>query len=150
MDVPRRRVSKHIRNETALADWQRETLLLRIGVLCRSEYDWAAHVRVARNVGLDEAQIGRIVAGPSSQSDPVERALLSATSEIYRDDTISRRSTLTPSSQPVIAERWWESSPFAIRPNHRTARKSGGHSPDGPRNRGTRCARATAGTTQPD
>jgi alkylhydroperoxidase family enzyme len=89
MDVPRRRVSEHIRNETTLADWQRETLLLRIGVLCRSEYEWAAHVRIARRIGLDEAQIGRIVAGPDSKSDPVERALLIAASELYRDDVIS-------------------------------------------------------------
>jgi alkylhydroperoxidase family enzyme len=90
MDVPRRRVSEHIRNATTLMDWQREVLLLRIGVLCRSEYEWAAHSRIARRLGLKDTQIDHIIAGSGQpSSDPIEDALLRAADELYRDDVLS-------------------------------------------------------------
>lgn len=90
MDRLRRRVSEHIRDATTLSDWYREVLLIRIGVLCRSEYEWAAHSRIGRNVGMSDADLARIVAGPEHPNDdPVEQALLRATDEIYRDDVVS-------------------------------------------------------------
>jgi alkylhydroperoxidase family enzyme len=90
MDVPRRRVSEHIRNDTTLSNWQLELLLVRIGVLGRSEYEWAVHSRAARRAGMEDADIERIVAGPGAAGiDPVDDALLRATDEMYRDDYIS-------------------------------------------------------------
>jgi len=90
MDVLRRNVSEHIRDETTLSDRHREMLLLRIGVLCRSEYEWAAHSRIARAVGLTDDELDRIVAGPEQWTDnAVERALLHAADELYRDDFVS-------------------------------------------------------------
>lgn len=90
MDVPRRRVSEHIRNDTTLSDWQVEVLLIRIGVAGRSEYEWAVHSRAGRRVGMDDADIERIIAGPDHPGgDPADRALLRATDEMYRDDYIS-------------------------------------------------------------
>jgi alkylhydroperoxidase family enzyme len=90
MDVLRRHVSEHIRDETTLSDRQREILLIRIGVLCRSEYEWAAHSRVGRAVGMSESEIARIVAGPGRENDgSIELALLRAADELYRDDFVS-------------------------------------------------------------
>lgn len=89
MDLLRRPVGEHIRGESTLTDQQRELLLLRIGILCRSEYEWAAHYRIGRRIGLSEADIDRIVAGPAAADNPVERALLTATDELYRDFVIS-------------------------------------------------------------
>ncbi len=90
MDLLRRRVSEHIRDATTLSAWHREVLLIRIGVLCRSEYEWAAHSRVGRRIGMEDADIERIVAGPDHPNDdPVEQALLRATDELYRDDLVS-------------------------------------------------------------
>lgn len=90
MDVLRRRVSEHIRNETTLSDWQREVLLIRIGVLGRSEYEWAVHSRIGRSAGMDDADIERLIAGPGHpDSDPLDDALLRATDELFRDDFIS-------------------------------------------------------------
>lgn len=90
MDLLRRPVGEHIRNDTTLTDRQRELLLLRIGVLCRAEYEWAAHYRIGRRVGLSEADIERIVAGPDQgDGDPVENLLLRATDELYRDTAVS-------------------------------------------------------------
>ncbi len=90
MDVLRRNVSEHIRDETTLSDRQREILLIRIGVLCRSEYEWAAHSRVGRAIGMSESDIARIVAGPGRENDDsIELALLRAADELYRDDFVS-------------------------------------------------------------
>ena len=63
---------------------------MRIGVLCRSEYEWAAHSRSGRRAGMTDADVARIVAGPDSGGgDPIETALLRATDELYRDDRVS-------------------------------------------------------------
>jgi len=83
-------INQHILNATTLSVRQRETLLMRIGVLCRSEYEWAAHSRLGRRAGMTDADVARIVAGPASGGgDPVETALLRATDELYRDDVVS-------------------------------------------------------------
>jgi len=83
-------INQHILNSTTLSVRQRETLLMRIGVLCRSEYEWAAHSRLGRRAGKTDADVARIVAGPDSGGgDPIEVALIRATDELYRDDRIS-------------------------------------------------------------
>ena len=90
MDLLRRPVGEHIRNDTTLTDRQREILLLRIGVLCRSEYEWAAHYRIGLRSGLSEADIDGIVAGPGrGEGDRVENLLMKATDELFEDDVVS-------------------------------------------------------------
>ena len=89
-------VTGHILNSTTLAVRQRESLLMRIGVLCRSEYEWAAHSRLGRRAGMTDADVDRIVAGPDSAGgDPIEIAMLRATDELYRDDVISESTWAT-------------------------------------------------------
>ena len=83
-------INQHILNSTTLSVRQRETLLMRIGVLCRSEYEWAAHSRLGRRAGMTDDDVARIVAGPESGGgDPLEVALIRATDELYRDDRVS-------------------------------------------------------------
>jgi len=83
-------ITGHILRSTTLSARHRELLLMRIGVLCRSEYEWAAHSRLGRQTGMNDADVARIVAGPESGGgDPVESALLRATDELYRDDLVS-------------------------------------------------------------
>jgi alkylhydroperoxidase family enzyme len=85
-------INQHILNGTTLMPRHRELLLMRIGVLCRSEYEWAAHSRLGRSVGMKDADVDRIVGGPdSAPGDPVETSLLRATDELYRDDVVSDR-----------------------------------------------------------
>ena len=89
-------VTGHILNSTTLAVRQRELLLMRIGVLCRSEYEWAAHSRLGRRAGMTDADVDRIVAGPDTAGgDPIETAMLRATDELYRDDVISESTWAT-------------------------------------------------------
>jgi alkylhydroperoxidase family enzyme len=83
-------INQHILNGTTLSVRQRETLLMRIGVLCRCEYEWAAHSRIGRRAGMTDADVARIIAGPESGGgDPLELALLRATDELHRDNRVS-------------------------------------------------------------
>jgi alkylhydroperoxidase family enzyme len=89
MDQPRTRVSEHIRQQSTLSTRIRELLIIRIGVLCRSEYEWAAHAPAGRRAGLTDADIQRIVEGPGTAGDPVDNALLRAVDELHRDAMVS-------------------------------------------------------------
>ena len=93
-------INQHILNATTLSVRQRELLLMRIGVLCRSEYEWAAHSRLGRRAGMTDADVARIVAGPDSGGgDPLETALLRATDELYRDNRVSDGTWTTLATQ---------------------------------------------------
>jgi 4-carboxymuconolactone decarboxylase len=88
-DDLRNTVGKHVRDETSLAPRNREQLIMRVGVLCRSEYEWAAHSRIGRQVGLNDGDVARVIAGPSAPGGNVlETALLRAADELYRDDAV--------------------------------------------------------------
>ena len=88
-DELRNLVGRHIRDETSLLPRNRQQLIMRVGVLCRSEYEWAAHSRIGRQVGLDDAAVARVVAGPSVPGgSALETALLRAADELYRDDVV--------------------------------------------------------------
>ena len=90
VDALRNAVPGHIRGGSTLSPRHRELLLMRIGVLCRSEYEWAAHMRAGKGTGMTDADVERIVRGPNAPGgDALETALLRATDELYRDDRIS-------------------------------------------------------------
>jgi 4-carboxymuconolactone decarboxylase len=91
MDQPRTLVSEHIRQTSTLPPRTRELLIMRIGLLCRSEYEWAAHAPAGRRTGMTEADVQRIVAGSGTGGDPLEAALLRAVDELYGDDVVSDR-----------------------------------------------------------
>ena len=75
---------------STLTPKQRELLLTRIGVLCRSEYEYAAHLRLGRQAGFTDADVARVLEGrDSSPGEPLETALLRATGELFEDDVVS-------------------------------------------------------------
>ena len=87
---PRAVQSAYIRTGATLSDRAREILILRIGWLCGSEYEWSQHVRAARRSGMTDDEIRRIATGADAPGwDPFEAALIRATDELHRDDTIS-------------------------------------------------------------
>ncbi len=69
---------------------EREILILRIGWLCQSEYEWAQHVRIGKRAGLTDDEIRGISEGPSSSrlSAP-DRLLVRATDELHQDACLS-------------------------------------------------------------
>ena len=87
---PRAVQSAYIRTGATLSDRAREILILRIGWLCGSEYEWSQHVRAARRSGMTAGEILRIAVGADAPEwDPFEAALIRAADELHRDDTIS-------------------------------------------------------------
>jgi alkylhydroperoxidase family enzyme len=79
-----------ILQRSPLTPRHREMLILRMGWNCRSEYEWAQHVGVvgrAREHGLEP----RLIAlGPGADGwQPIERTILTAADELYRDAAIS-------------------------------------------------------------
>jgi 4-carboxymuconolactone decarboxylase len=73
-----------------LTPHQRELLILRMGWNCRAEYEWAKHVGSvgrAREQGLDPQLIAE---GATAVAwDPLDKSLLRASDELYRDGLVS-------------------------------------------------------------
>ena len=67
----------------------RELLILRTAYNCRSAYEWAQHVLIAREAGLTDDEIVAVAAGPGAPvwSDH-DRALLRAADELHADHRI--------------------------------------------------------------
>jgi AhpD family alkylhydroperoxidase len=73
----------HILMATTLTERQRELLVLRVAAVRKCSYEWAQHVFMARDVGLDDEEIARIAIGPDAPlwSD-LDAALLRAVDEL--------------------------------------------------------------------
>ena len=76
--------------KSTLAPRERELVILRVGALCRSAYEFHQHTRIGKSVGLTDADIDRVKLGPAAPGwTPVERALLTAVEELHRDQFVS-------------------------------------------------------------
>ena len=87
--VPRQILSEHIRLKNTLPPRIREMVILRIGYLCGSEYEWAAHARAGRSAGLADDEVRRIAAGPGAGWNAKDAAVLRAVDELYADDDVT-------------------------------------------------------------
>jgi 4-carboxymuconolactone decarboxylase len=80
----------HVLGDSSLPKREREILILRIGWLCRSEYEFGQHTRIGKRAGLSEEEIVRITEGPDAPGwTPFEAALLRAADELHDDAFIS-------------------------------------------------------------
>ena len=81
----------HVMGDSSKLDGRhREILILRVGWLCDSEYEWGKHKIFAKNEGLSDEEIERIKIG--SQADDwsdIERALLDAADELHENSFVS-------------------------------------------------------------
>lgn len=69
---------------------EREIVILRIGFLCKSGYEWTQHKRIALNSGLSEDEIARIKIGATAPGwSATDAALLMASDELHNDQFIS-------------------------------------------------------------
>ena len=57
----------HILFKSTLPPREREILILRIGWLCRAEYEWGQHVVIGKREGLSDEDIENIRFGPSAE-----------------------------------------------------------------------------------
>jgi alkylhydroperoxidase family enzyme len=89
-DRVRGAINTHITGQYTLMPRWRELLLTRIGVLCRAEYEYAAHLRLGRQAGFTDADVARVLNGPNSApGDPLETALLQAVDDLFENDIVS-------------------------------------------------------------
>jgi alkylhydroperoxidase family enzyme len=69
---------------------EREIVILRIGFLCRSGYEWTQHHRIGLRSGLSEEEIARIKKGAGAPGwSAAEAALLRASDELHKDQFVS-------------------------------------------------------------
>jgi alkylhydroperoxidase family enzyme len=79
----------HVLVKSTLGPRERELLILRTGWNCRAEYEWGQHVLIAKQIGVSDAEIERVIAGPDAPGwDPIDAALLRAADELHRDSRI--------------------------------------------------------------
>jgi alkylhydroperoxidase family enzyme len=80
----------HVLGKSTLPPRERELAILRVGWLCRSEYEWGQHVAIGRASGLSDDEIARIGAGPDAPGwSERDRALLRAADELVGDHFLS-------------------------------------------------------------
>jgi alkylhydroperoxidase family enzyme len=80
----------HVLAKSTLPARERELVILRIGWLCRSGYEWGQHVVIGKASGLTDEEIARIAKGPDAPGwSAADRALLRATDELHADAFVS-------------------------------------------------------------
>jgi alkylhydroperoxidase family enzyme len=69
----------------------RELVIMRIGWLSGSDYEWTQHWRVARSLGVTEQDLLAVRHGPTHPGfGPVEQAVLAAVDETVQTGRVSR------------------------------------------------------------
>lgn len=97
----------HVFQKSTLAPRQREIVILRTSWLCRSDYEFIQHLRVARGGLLNEAELVALTAAtPAPSWSSEEAALIAAADELHAhcaiaDETWARLSE-TLSEQQMI------------------------------------------------
>ncbi|MEX2112265.1 MAG: carboxymuconolactone decarboxylase family protein [Pirellulales bacterium] len=73
----------YVLRDNSLGVRDREILILRIGYLCRAEYELAQHARIGKRAGLTDDDLRRIAEGPAAAGlSEHERLLLQAVDEL--------------------------------------------------------------------
>jgi alkylhydroperoxidase family enzyme len=80
----------HILNKSTLPPRERELLILRVGWLCRAEYEWGQHVVIGKKAGITDDEIDRIKEGPDAPGwSEFDATLLRAVDELRAQAFIS-------------------------------------------------------------
>ena len=79
----------HVLAKSTLPAREREIAILRMGWLCRAEYEWGHHVAIGKKAGLNADDIARVAEGPDASGlDPFESTLLRAVDELHANSFI--------------------------------------------------------------
>lgn len=93
--------NNHISVTSTLPKRTRELLILRIGWLRQSEYEFIQHLSLGARAGLSAAELERLQLGPDAPGwDPVDGDLLRAVDELHADACIAE-ATYTRLSQAL-------------------------------------------------
>ena len=82
--------ANHILHKSTLPPRDREILILRIGWLCQSGYEWGQHVLIGLKSGLNQDEIEAIKIGPEAVNwSNHDQLLLTAVDELRSDAFLS-------------------------------------------------------------
>ena len=82
--------ANHILGKSTLSVRDRELVILRIGYLCQSGYEWGQHVLISREAGMSEEEIRSAKTGPDTPGlSELDRLMLTATDELHADAHVS-------------------------------------------------------------
>ena len=80
----------YILANSTLPPRHREMVMLRIGWLCQSDYEFGQHARIARDIGMTDAEILAITKGPNDPTwTPFESTLLQGVDELHAEALLS-------------------------------------------------------------
>lgn len=82
----------------------REAVILRIGQMCRSDYEWHQHESVARSVGMDAVTLTAIADQDFSSLNSRQQIALRVAEEIHRDNGASEATMTEAAEQFSCAE----------------------------------------------
>jgi len=85
-------LGQYIRHRTALDPRLREMVILQVGWLARSAYEWSHHVKIGHDFGVTDADIEALVAdtrGEATALDPTTRLVLRAAREVHGGPGVS-------------------------------------------------------------
>lgn len=104
---------------SSLPPREREIVILRMGWLCQSEYEWAQHARIAMGEpGLTDAQVHAIAEGPTAKGwSDFEHALITMVDEIRYEAMISDvtwKTLRTRYSEQQIIESMYTASHYQM------------------------------------
>jgi len=93
----------HVLVKSTLPPRERELAILRMGWLCRAEYEWGHHVVMGKAAGVTADEIRRVARGPEAPGwSSFEAALLKAVDELHADSFIG------DSTWQALAQRYDE------------------------------------------
>lgn len=82
--------ANHVLFNSSLPPRDREIVILRIGWLCQSGYEFGQHILIGREAGLNDGEIKAIAEGDAAANwSEAERTLIKATDELHADAFIS-------------------------------------------------------------
>jgi 4-carboxymuconolactone decarboxylase len=80
----------HVLAKSTLPPRERELVILRIGWLCGSEYEFGQHTVIGEQTGLSSEEIKRITQGPDAPGwSQLDRLMLQAVDELHSDAFVS-------------------------------------------------------------
>jgi alkylhydroperoxidase family enzyme len=68
---------------------EREIVILRIGYLCKSGYEFTQHTRIGLQSGLTDAEIEAIKRGADAGWSPADAVLIKASDELHADQFVT-------------------------------------------------------------
>lgn len=81
---------RYVLRQSSLSPAQKELVILRIGWLCKSGYEFAQHSRLAKQAGLTGDDIEAIKTGPASPRwNDEQRTLLAAADELHANHHVA-------------------------------------------------------------